>query len=75
MMTDKEFHSMFGKLYWYALVFRGISPGCQPSGAADNDLSFGPKGYGAVGYKKPLSAEQVSNYELKTLGFKKWEKL
>jgi len=74
-MTEKQFHGIFGKLYWYALQFRGISPGCQPSGATDNDLSFGCKGYGAVGYKQPLSEKQISDYELKPLGFIAWDKL
>lgn len=74
-MTEREFHRMFGALYWYALVFRGVSPGCMPNGATDSDLSFGSKGYGAVGYKQPLSQQQVYNYELKSLGFTTWERL
>lgn len=74
-MTEKEFHGIFGKLHWYALMYRGVSPGCMPNGVIDSDLSFGVKGYGAVGYKEPLVTEQVENYELKSLGFKKWEDL
>jgi len=74
-MTENQFHSMFGKLYWYALQFRGISPGCQPRGAVDNNLTFGPKGYGAVGYMQPLSEKQISDYELKPLGLMEWDKL
>lgn len=75
MMTDKEFHSIFGKLYWYALVYRGASPGCMPNGVIDSNLSFGIKGYGAVGYKEPLSQKQIDDYELSPLGLTTWGKL
>ncbi|MFR0553412.1 hypothetical protein ACLUXD_02110 [Loigolactobacillus coryniformis subsp. coryniformis] len=74
-MTEKEFHGIFGKLHWYALMYRGVSPGCMPNGAADSDLSFGSKGYGAVGYREPLTTDQLYKYELKSIGFKNWEDL
>lgn len=74
-MTELEYHSGFGRLYWYELVYRGISGGCQPRGFVDKDLHFGRKEYGAVGYERPLTDYQVVNYEFKVLGHLNWEEL
>lgn len=53
------------KKYWYELLFRGISPGCQPKGFVDVDHNSGK--FGIVAYNRKLSEEEVTEYELRFL--------
>lgn len=55
-------------VFWYELLFRGVSPGAYPKGAFTSEHShINSKGklYGAVAYTEPLTSSQVSDYELK----------
>ena len=58
------------KVYWYELLYRGVSPGAFPKGAVTSDHdhtnSRGFK-FGAVAYSSPLSDNQIENYELKEI--------
>lgn len=56
-------------MYKYYLTQRGVAPGCQPKGFvsfADElaELTNGKRSYGWVGYDKPLTDEQIRDYEL-----------
>ena len=51
------------KKYWYELLFRGISPGCQPKNFIDCDHTKGK--WGIVAYNRELSEKEITEYELK----------
>lgn len=59
-----------GKLYWYELTMRGVSPGAFPRGAFTsevNHINQKGKDYGAVAYTKPLTKQQIDSYELRAI--------
>lgn len=59
-----------GKLYWYELTMRGVSPGAYPRGAFTsevNHINKEGKDYGAVAYLEPLAQSQVESYELRMI--------
>lgn len=70
-------------IYWYELVYRGISPGAFPKGAiASEHEHVNHKGhrYGAVAYNDELSKEDIANYELAAIAaprelydFEEWD--
>lgn len=51
------------KLYWYEMLQRGMSPGCQPAGFVDVDDSIGR--WGIVSYDRELTQEEMDKYEMK----------
>lgn len=58
------------KMYWYELVYRGISPGCYPAKpmAVEKDhVNFKGFNFGAVAYSKPLTEKQIKSYELNAI--------
>lgn len=58
------------KLYWYELVYRGLSVGTQPSKPAVSEPSHvnaEGKDYGAVAYIEPLTDKQIDDYELREI--------
>lgn len=55
-------------LYKYGMTQRGFSPGAQPAGVADWQESDGLEYYDFIFYTKPLTAQQVANFELVYLG-------
>lgn len=50
------------KLYWYAYRLRGFSPSCQPKGFIDSNEDYGR--FGSIAYDRPLTEQEVSDYEL-----------
>ncbi|WP_236583364.1 MULTISPECIES: hypothetical protein [Bacillus amyloliquefaciens group] len=57
-----EFKRGQGTLYWYEYRLRGFSLGCQPGGHIKVDHNRGR--FGAVAYSKPLTEQQLRDYEL-----------
>jgi hypothetical protein len=49
--------------YWYELLLRGISPGCQPKDFIDTDHSKGK--YGIVAYNRQLTKQELNEYEMR----------
>lgn len=49
-------------LYWYEYLYRGLSIGCQPKGFVDHKDNVGR--FGIVAYDRPLTAEEMAEYEL-----------
>lgn len=54
-------------LYWYELTCRPIGIGCQPDGWVRTDNNRGQ--FGAVGYKEPLTEEQIKHFSLKQISY------
>jgi len=56
------------KVYWYELVYRGISPGCFPSkdcvATEHNHTNYKGRKYGAVAYNRQLTEKEIKSYEL-----------
>lgn len=56
------------EVYWYELVYRGISPGCFPSkdwvATEHNHINYKGKKYGAVAYNRQLTEKEIKGYEL-----------
>ena len=59
------------KIYWYELLFRGISPGCHPrSGFVTSEHDHTNKrgfNFGAVAYQRELTEKEISDYELRAI--------
>lgn len=55
------------KLYKYGMKYRGYSIGAQPAGVVDREDDTTGRYYDIISYKEPLTAEQISNYELDDL--------
>lgn len=56
------------QIYWYELIYRGISPGAFPRGAkATEHTHVNERGFnfGAVAYDRKLTSKEVSDYEIK----------
>ncbi len=51
------------KKYWYELIYRGISPGCQPKGFIDVNHNKGK--WGIVAYNRELTQKEITEYELR----------
>lgn len=49
--------------HWYELLYRGISPGCQPRDFVDKDHNKGK--WGIVAYDRELTDKELSMYEMK----------
>lgn len=58
-------------IYWYELLFRGISPGCFPSaGFVTSECDHVNKRgftFGAVAYQRELTEKEISDYELQAI--------
>ena len=58
-------------IYWYELLFRGISPGCFPSaGFVTSEFDHTNKRgfvFGAVAYQRELTEKEISDYELRAI--------
>lgn len=50
--------------YRYGMRLRGFSPGAQPKGVIRREDDSAGKYYDIIVYDRPLSAEEISNYEL-----------
>lgn len=50
-------------IFWYELLFRGISPGCQPKNFIESDNNKGK--WGIVAYNRQLTQAELSEYEMK----------
>lgn len=50
--------------YRYGMRLRGFSPGAQPKGVIRREDDPAGKYYDIIVYDRPLSAEEISNYEL-----------
>lgn len=50
-------------IFWYELLFRGISPGCQPKGFIDSDNNRGK--FGIVAYNRQLTESELKDYEMR----------
>ena len=58
------------EMFWYELVYRGISPVCFPRGAVaveHNHINYKGKKYGAVAYLEPLKDDKIKSYELEPI--------
>ncbi|PGT90009.1 hypothetical protein [Bacillus thuringiensis] len=66
VLNSKEDSS---EIRWYAYRLRGFSLGCQPKGFVDTCYSYGK--FGAVAYKRKLTKEEVSAYELTEIAGKR----
>lgn len=57
-------------MYKYYLTQRGIAPGCQPNDftsweeTPNGELTNGKRCYGIINYRRKLSPEEISMYEL-----------
>lgn len=54
-------------IYWYELLYRGVSPGAIPRGSIATEHNHTNRRgfeFGAVAYDRELSPEEVDNYEL-----------
>jgi hypothetical protein len=62
--AEKEFKKFQKEqLFWYELLFRGISPGCQPKDFIECDHSKGK--FGIVAYNRQLTEKELNQYEMK----------
>ena len=59
------------KVYWYELLYRGVSVGTQPKkGWVTSDLehiNVKGKEFGAVMYNRPLTEQEIEDYELRPI--------
>lgn len=53
--------------YKYGMRLRGYSPGAQPKGVLRREDDTTGKYYDIIVYDRPLSAEEISNYDLDTI--------
>lgn len=56
--------------YLYGMPFRGVSPGAQPKGFLEfypPSLQY-PAFYNIIVYERPLTAKEISDYELVFIG-------
>lgn len=60
------------KVYWYELVYRGISPGAFPRkdfvANEHSHVNYKGKNFGAVAYSRPLTEKEIADYELVPTG-------
>lgn len=54
--------------YWYEYRLRGLSLGCQPKGFVDSDEDWGK--FGAIAYDRPLTEQELVDYELTPINSK-----
>lgn len=57
-------------IYWYELIYRGISPGAMPRDLIANEHKhINSRGFefGAVAYRRKLTDEEIDRYELKAI--------
>ena len=56
-------------MYIYGMKERGCSPGAQPKDGFDGYIeSYDPRYYDLIYYKRMLTEEEISEYELEYLG-------
>lgn len=55
------------KIYKYGMKYRGYSIGCQPGGVIDREDDETGKYYDIITYNRPLTAEELTAYELEDL--------
>ena len=66
--AEKQFNEFKEKgIFWYELLFRGISPGCQPKEFIDVDHTKGK--YGIVAYNRKLTNEELKEYEMREYNY------
>ena len=53
--------------YRYGMRLRGFSPGVQPKGVLRREDDASGKYHDIIVYDRPLSAEEISNYDLDTI--------
>ncbi len=52
----------------YLMLYRPFGIACQPDGAADYvELVPGSRGYGIVTYDRPLTADEIRDFELEAI--------
>lgn len=51
-------------MFYYGMRSRGMSPGAQPKGIVYGTDDPTGKYYSIIAYSKPLSAQEITNYEL-----------
>lgn len=59
----KTFEGMIYMNYWYEMLLRPVSIGCQPKGFVEVIEAEGR--HGIVAYKRELTAEELDDYDMK----------
>ena len=67
LMLFEEYMTTHPTEYKYGMRLRGYSPGAQPKGVLRREDSMTDKYYDIIVYDRPLSAEEISNYDLDTI--------
>ena len=63
----KEYMERHPMEYRYGMRLRGYSPGAQPKGVLRREDDTTGKYHDIIVYDRPLSAEEISNYDLDTI--------
>ena len=67
LMLFEEYMTTHPAEYKYGMRLRGYSPGAQPKGVLRREDDTTGKYYDIIVYDRPLSAEEISNYDLDTI--------
>ena len=67
LMLFEEYMTSHPKEYKYGMRLRGYSPGAQPKGVLRREDDTTGKYCDIIVYDRPLSAEEISNYDLDTI--------
>ena len=67
LMLFEEYMTTHPAEYKYGMRLRGYSPGAQPKGVLRRENDTTGKYYDIIVYDRPLSAEEISNYDLDTI--------
>ena len=67
LMLFEEYTTTHPAEYKYGMRLRGYSPGAQPKGVLRREDDTTGKYHDIIVYGRPLSAEEISNYDLDTI--------
>ena len=67
LMLFEEYMTTHPAEYKYGMRLRGYSPGAQPKGVLRREDDTTGKYHDIIVYGRPLSAEEISNYDLDTI--------
>ena len=67
LMLFEEYMTTHPAEYKYGMRLRGYSPGAQPKGVLRREDDTTGKYHDIIVYDRPLSAEEISNYDLDTI--------
>ena len=67
LMLFEEYMTTHPAEYKYGMRLRGYSLGAQPKGVLRREDDTTGKYYDIIVYDRPLSAEEISNYDLDTI--------